>query len=115
MSAEPFRVIEKPGASQGLQILLARGPISYESSSTLVDAVLAIKDPRLIIDLTEVPLLDSVAIGALVRIYLHCQKTNRQLAFAGMNPRVKTVLKLTGVDPLFVSYATLSEAETAVG
>jgi anti-anti-sigma factor len=114
MPYEPFRVIPQPSTSQGLQILAAKGPISHESCSTLLDAVLAVSEPRLIIDLSEVPLLDSMAIGSLVRVYLHCQKTNTKLAFAGMNPRVKTVLKLTGVELLFDSYATVREAQTAV-
>jgi anti-sigma B factor antagonist len=114
MPYEPFRVIPQPGTSDGLQVLAAKGPISYQSCSALVDAVLAVSEPRVIIDLSEVPALDSMAIGSLVRVYLHCQKTNRKLALVGMTPRVKTVLKLTGVDPLFNSYATMGEAETAV-
>ena len=114
MPYEPFRVVTQPGAAEGLQILHLKGPITHESSPTLVDAVLAVSDLRLIMDLSEVPLVDSVAIGALVRAYVHCQKTNRRLAFVGMNPRVKSVIKLTGVDPLFDSYATIPEAEAAL-
>jgi len=114
MPNEPFRVIEQPGASEGLQILHLKGPITHESSPKLVEAVLAVSDLRMIIDLSEVPLVDSVAIGALVRAYVHCQKTKRRLAFVGMNPRVKSVLKLTGVDPLFDSYASIAEAESAI-
>ena len=114
MPYEPFRVIGQPGKTEGLQILFAKGPITHHSSSTLVDAVLAVTDKRLIIDLTEVPSLDSVAIGGLVRAYVHCQKTGRRLAFVGVTPRVANVLKLTGVEPLFDSFATLGEAESAV-
>jgi anti-anti-sigma factor len=114
MPYEPFRVIPQRGAVDGLQILSAKGPITHESSSTLVDAVLAVSDPRLIIDLSEVPSLDSVAIGGLIRAYVHCQKSGRRLAFVGLNPRVTNVLRLTGVEPLFDSYATIGEAESAV-
>jgi anti-anti-sigma factor len=114
MPYEPFRVIAQPGAAEGLQILHVKGPITHESSPKLVEAVIAVSDPRLIIDLSKVPLVDSVAIGALVRAYVHCQKTNRRLAFVGMNPRVKSVIKLTGVDPLFDSYTTIAEAESAL-
>jgi len=114
MPYEPFRVIPQPGAVEGLQILFAKGPITHQSSSTLVDAVLAVSDKRLIIDLSEVPSLDSVAIGGLVRAYVHCQKTGRRLAFVGINPRVTNVLRLTGVEPLFDSFETISEAESAV-
>jgi len=114
MPYEPFRVIPQRGTVEGLQILLAKGPITHESSPVLVEAVFGVSDPRLIIDLSEVPSLDSVAIGALVRSYVHCQKSGRRLAFVGMTPRVTNVLRLTGVEPLFDSYATISEAESAV-
>ncbi len=114
MPHEPFRVIPQPGAIEGVQILFAKGPITHQTSSTLVDAVLAVSDKRLIIDLSEVPSLDSVAIGGLVRAYVHCQKTGRRLAFVGVTPRVANVLRLTGVEPLFDSFATLGEAESAV-
>jgi anti-anti-sigma factor len=114
MPYEPFRVIPQRSAVEGLQILLAKGPITHQSSPILVEAVLGVKETRLIIDLSEVPSLDSVAIGALIRAYVHCQKSGRRLAFVGMNPRVTNVLRLTGVEPLFDSYPTISEAESAV-
>lgn len=115
MTNEPFRVQGKPGAKTGVQILTAQGAITFASSQTLVDAVLAVTAPKLVIDLTDVPSVDSMAVGALVRTYVHCQKSNRRLVFAGMGPRVQNVLRLTGVDPLFDLYATVAEAEAAIG
>lgn len=113
MANEPFQISGKTG-SGGAHILTAKGPITFASSAALVDAVLAIKDPKLIIDLTAVPSVDSMAVGALVRTYVHCQKSARRLAFVGMGPRISNVLRLTGVDPLFDAYATVAEAEAAL-
>jgi anti-anti-sigma factor len=113
MANEPFQISGKAGSRSGTHILTAKGPITFASSAALVDAVLAVTDPRLIIDLTAVPSVDSMAVGALVRTYVHCQKSGRKLAFVGMGPRIRTVLHLTGVDPLFDSYATVAEAEAA--
>ncbi len=114
MANEPFQIHGKPGAQTGVHVLTAKGAITFASSSTLVDAVLAVTDPKLVIDLTDVPSVDSMAVGALVRTYVHCQKSGRRLAFVGMGPRIKTVLHLTGVEPLFDSYATVAEAEAAI-
>jgi anti-sigma B factor antagonist len=114
MTNEPFRVAGMAGTSKDVRILTARGPITFASSATLVDAVHAVTEPKLVIDLTDVPSVDSMAVGALVRTYVHCQKSGRRLAFVGMNPRIKSVLKLTGIDPLFDTYATTGEAEAAL-
>ncbi len=114
MPNEPFRILGQANTEKGVHVLTARGAITFESSSALVDAALGVTERRLIIDLTDVPSVDSMAVGALVRTYVHCQKTGRRLAFVGMNPRVKSVLRLTGVDPLFDLYASVAEAEAAL-
>jgi anti-anti-sigma factor len=114
MANEPFRVAGSAGGSKDVRILTARGPITFASSAALVDAVHAVTEPKLVIDLTDVPSVDSMAVGALVRTYVHCQKSGRRLAFVGMSPRIKSVLKLTGIDPLFDAYASVAEAEAAL-
>ena len=52
--------------------------------------------PRLIIDLTDTPSLDSMAVGTLVRAYVSCQKAGRKLVLVGLNYRVKNILQITG-------------------
>jgi anti-sigma B factor antagonist len=77
--------------------------------------VVSVAAPRLIVDLSEVPMMDSVAIGALVRAFVSCHKSGRKLALVGMNHRVQNVLHITGIAPLFDSYATVAQAEEALG
>lgn len=55
-----------------------------------------------------------MAVGALVRAYVSCSKSGRKLAFVGLNHRVRNVLQIVGVDPLFDTYPTISEAESAL-
>jgi len=64
--------------------------------------------------LSEVPSLDSMAVGALVRVFVSRQKAGRKLAFVGMNHRVRNVLRITGVDPLFDTYTAVAEAEAGL-
>jgi anti-anti-sigma factor len=68
----------------------------------------------LILDLTNVPSLDSMAVGALVRAFVSCNKSGRKLALVGLNHRVRNVLQLTGIDPLFETYATVADAERSL-
>jgi anti-anti-sigma factor len=63
---------------------------------------------------TAMPSLDSSAVGALVRAYVSCQKSGRRLALVGVSNRVKNVLQITGVAPLFDTYSTIAEAESSL-
>jgi anti-sigma B factor antagonist len=114
MSPEAFQILSRPGSSSNVQILNVRGAITYSSSAAFQDAVAAATSPRLIIDLSEVPSLDSLAVGALVRVFVSCQKSGRKLAFVGLNHRVRNVLQITGVEPLFDIYAVIAEAEAGL-
>jgi anti-anti-sigma factor len=114
MSSETFRVDALPSSHPGQQILQLKGPFTSSASAVFVEAVAAVNAPRLILDLTEVPLVDSMAVGALVRAFVSCHKTGRKLALVGLNHRVHNVLHLTGIAPLFDTYASVSEAETGL-
>jgi len=111
MSAETFHVERRPGLSGAIDILTVKGPITHSTSPAFQEAISTVTAPRLIVDLTEMPSVDSQAVGALVRAFVTCNKAGRRLAFVGLNHRVKNVLKITGVEPLFDTYASVAEAE----
>jgi anti-sigma B factor antagonist len=115
MEIEPFRVVTQPGTRDGLHVLTLRGALTSTSSPAFTEAVIGVAAPRLIVDLTGVPMVDSVAIGALVRAFVSCHKSGRKLALVGMNHRVQNVLHITGIAPLFDSYETVGQAEQALG
>jgi len=111
MSPETFRVVSQPSSRTGQQILVLKGAFTSGASGIFVDAVAAADAPRLILDLSEVPMVDSMAVGALVRAFVSCHKTGRKLALVGLNHRVHNVLHLTGIAPLFDTYDSVSAAE----
>jgi anti-sigma B factor antagonist len=114
MSPESFRVVPMPSSRAGLQILQLKGPFTSTASGIFVDAVAAADAPRLILDLTDVPMVDSMAVGALVRAFVSCHKTGRKLALVGLSHRVHNVLHLTGIAPLFDTYDSVSAAEAGL-
>jgi anti-sigma B factor antagonist len=114
MSTEPFHVRGRAGSKEGVQILVPTGAISFASGPAFREAIDAATAPFLILDLTEVPSIDSVAVGVLVRTFVSCHKSGRRLALVGLAHRVRNVLQLTGIDPLFETYATVAEAESAL-
>ena len=114
MSTGAFQIAGRAGTNAGVHILSVKGAITHGTSSALQEAVNAASARGLILDLTEVPSVDSMAVGALVRVYVSCTKGGRKLAFVGLNHRVRNVLQIVGVDPLFETYASISEAESAL-
>jgi anti-anti-sigma factor len=111
MSSQTFAVTSNPGAKPDTLILAPNGPITSSTSPEFQEAVSKVSARYLILDLTVVPSLDSMAVGALVRTFVRCNKSGRQLALVGVSHRVRNVLELTGVAPLFDIYATVAEAE----
>lgn len=111
MIPQEFHVGRRAALSGAIDILTVKGPITHSTSPAFQDAVSTVQAPRLIIDLTEMPSVDSQAVGALVRAFVTCNKAGRRLAFVGLNHRVRNVLKITGVEPLFDTYESVAEAE----
>jgi anti-anti-sigma factor len=107
-------ITQRPGSLATVQILTVKGAITFTTAPQFQEALTAATAPRLIIDLTETPSLDSMAVGTLVRAYVSCQKAGRKLVLVGLNYRVKNILQITGVDPLFEIYPSITEAQAAL-
>jgi len=114
MAPDAFEVVRHTGSNPDVHVLTVKGAITYASSPAFYEAISSASAPRLIIDLSAVPAVDSMAVGALVRTFVSCHRAGRKLAHVGLNHRVKNVLQITGIDPLFDTYATLAEAEAAL-
>ena len=64
-----------------------------------------------ILDLTEVPYMDSAGLGSIVRHYVHCRGIGVRMIAAGVNARVLELLKVTNVDAVIPMMATVEEAD----
>jgi anti-sigma B factor antagonist len=64
-----------------------------------------------ILDLTEVPYMDSAGLGLIVSHYVRCQGRGVRLVAAGVSPRVLQLLEMTKVDGFLPRIATVEEAD----
>ena len=64
-----------------------------------------------ILDLTEVPYMDSAGLGLIVSHYVRCQGRGVRLVVAGVSPRVVQLFEMTTVDKFFPTVATVEEAD----
>ena len=92
-------------------MLCFKGPVATANVSVFVTAVKREESfSNLILDSSEVPYIDSAALGALVSAYVSRQKLGRPLLLAGVSNRVLKMLKITNIESLFVTFPTLEEA-----
>jgi len=64
-----------------------------------------------ILDLTEVPYMDSAGLGLIVSHYVRCQGRGVRLVAAGVSARVLQLLEMTKVDGFLPRVATVDEAD----
>jgi len=71
----------------------------------------SLNDPVVIIDLTDVPYMDSCALGAIMGLHRPSQSHQRHYVLVGASERLRTMFRLTHVDDILVTYSTVEEAQ----
>ena len=113
--ALPELTVERyAGVTDEQRVLLIRGPLTIETTPQFERAVRHESAETMILDLSDVPYIDSVGLGSLVAIYVSHQKAGRCLVLTGVTPRVMKVLKITKVQHFFMTFPTTWEAVEAM-
>ena len=102
------------GIRDGIRILRLSGAFTLQGLFDFQSMVRGLNDPVLIIDLTEVPYMDSASLGAIVSVHTTSQRNQRHYALVGMSERLRTLFHVAGVDGILVTYPTLEEAQDAL-
>jgi anti-sigma B factor antagonist len=113
MPEQPLRIEDLPGSRAGIRVLRLAGPLTLLNVFGFQSKVRADDSHALILDFTNVPLVDSAGIGALVGAYVSRQKDGRSLGLVGVNQRIHQALEVTRVESFFHFYETVAEAERA--
>ncbi|MFY9559799.1 MAG: STAS domain-containing protein [Terriglobales bacterium] len=88
MVAQELTVERYAGVTDEQRVLLLRGPLTVETTPQFERAVRNENAETIILDLSDVPYIDSVGLGSLVAAYVSHQKTGRCLVLTGVTPRV---------------------------
>jgi anti-sigma B factor antagonist len=113
MPQEPLAIDDSTRAGSGCRILRLKGPLLISNLFEFQSRVRANTCRLLILDLTEVPYIDSAGIGALVGAHVNHQKDGRSLALVGVVQRVGNALKIAHVDSFFRFFESVDAAESA--
>lgn len=111
MPQEPLHIEDVSGTPTGQRVLRLSGPLTISNLFEFQALVRANTARALILDLSQVPYIDSAGIGALVGAYVTHQKDGRSLSLAGVTERVRDAMQITRVEQFFRFYETLAAAQ----
>ena len=81
---------------------------------TAAKAISAPLPPVTLLDIAEVPYMDSATIGTIVRLHTSCEQKNVKYAIVGAGERIKTLFHVTGIEKVLVQYPTVDAALAAL-
>jgi anti-sigma B factor antagonist len=113
MPQEPLVIEDIAGAKDGQRILRLAGPLVLTTLFDFQSRVRTDNSQTLMLDLSQVPYVDSAGIGALVGAYVTHQKDGRSLYLIGVNQRVLDALQVTRVKQFFQFVDSVGAVEQA--
>jgi anti-sigma B factor antagonist len=114
MRDEPLTFSSTPGKSDSTTILKLSGPVTLTTMFPLQAELRSLTPQVLILDLTDVPYIDSAGIGLLPSYFISAQAEGRTLLLAGLNHRVEAILGHTKIDTMIQTFPTVEAAEASL-
>jgi anti-anti-sigma factor len=98
------------GPKEGLLILELTGPVTLGNLFGFQDYLRAQQPAAMIIDMTNVPYMDSAGLGLILNFYVSAEKAGRRLSLAAVNQRIMALFQLTRVDTVLALHPTVDAA-----
>jgi anti-anti-sigma factor len=108
-----FRIEAGHGAS-GERIIKLSGPFTLRDVFDFQTLVRSEPPAVTILDMSEVPYMDSGALGSLLGMHVSCQRDGRHYGIVGICERLQTMFRVAGVNGILVNFDTLSAAQGAL-
>jgi anti-anti-sigma factor len=105
-----FRMEWLPESDPGIGVLKLAGPFVLQGVFDFQTAVRQPAPALIIIDMTDVPYMDSAALGSLLGMHVSCQRDKRAYALVGVSDRLKTLFRVAGVHGMLVTADSPEEA-----
>jgi anti-sigma B factor antagonist len=108
----PLTIDRKDGKNPGTRVFCLSGPLTLRNLFELQAELRSTAPPPLtILDITDVPYMDSAGMGLVMNHYVRCQTRGAKLVVSGANGRVMDLFKVTKVDTVLPLVATIEAAE----
>ena len=100
-----------PETEPGVRVLKLAGPFTLHAVFEFQHLVRESTGPLTIVDISEVPYMDSAALGSLLTLHVSCQTHKRKYALIGTCDRVKTLFRVAGVGGMLVLADSVEQAK----
>ncbi len=104
--------IESQGA---VDVIAPQVALNHENAVHLLNAITEksfVGQPMVVIDMTNVPLIDSAGLECLLDVQTHLRQSSGSLKFASLSQLCEDVFRVTGLADRFETYA---DTKTAAG
>lgn len=110
-------IVEQEHRADGVTVLAVTGDLDVATGPELRDTLIRVVDEgryRLVLDLAEVPFLDSLGLGVIVGVVHRLRPHDGALALARPRPPVTRALKISGLTSVLAVHDTVERAVAAV-
>jgi len=113
-STPPVRIETTAGSRPGVVVVHVHGPLDITNYREFEELMRSNESPILLVDLSEVPYIDSAVLGSMVAMHVACARNQRKYALVRVNQRIQNMLTVSGVGEIIVSFGTVTQAEAAL-
>jgi anti-anti-sigma factor len=110
---EEMEIVREAGATGSTAILRLKGPLTLTTLFVLQEKLREIPGADTVIDVSEVPYIDSAGLGTVLSHWSHTQRTGHKFAMTGVSPRIGVLLEITKVNTVLPMFQTAEEADRA--
>jgi anti-anti-sigma factor len=107
---EQLTAATSPGLPPGVRALKITEPFLIQNVFEFQSLVREKPQAVTIVDLTDVPYMDSAALGALLGLHISCQRLGHKYALIGPSQRLLTLFEVGGVADMLVVFPTMDAA-----
>lgn len=108
-----MEIVRDLGATGSTTIVRLKGPLTLSTLFHLQDHLREIPDVDTVIDVSEVPYIDSAGLGTILSRWSHTQRKGHKFALTGVSPRIAVLLEITKVNTMIPMFTTAEDADLA--
>src|ERR1019366_980696 len=110
---EQMEVARELGATGTTTILRLSSPLTVKTLFILQQNLREIGSVDTVIDVSEVPYIDSAGLGTILSHWAHTQRSGHKFALTGTSPRIDVLLEITKVNTVLPMFKTAEDADRA--